>query len=88
MTNKWNTVLYVGVTGDLTNRVFQHKNKIIKGFTARYNIDKLIYYEEFDGPYDAIMREKQLKNWHREWKLNLIKKQNPDFKDLSKEWND
>lgn len=86
MTNKYNTVFYTGITGDLFARVFQHKNKEIEGFTSKYNINKLVYYEEFDHAYEAILREKQLKNWHRQWKLSLIKKHNPTFKDLSEKW--
>ena len=86
MTNKYNTVFHTGITADLATRVFQHKNKEIKGFTSKYNINKLVYYEEYDSAYDAILREKQLKNWHRTWKLNMIKKNNPEFKDLSEEW--
>ena len=86
MTNKRNTVFYIGITGDLESKVFQHKHKLIKRFTSKYNINKLVYYEEFDNAYDAILREKQLKNWHRQWKLDLIKKHNPKFKDLSEEW--
>ena len=86
MTNKRNNVLYAGVTGNLESRVFQHKNKEIVGFTSKYNINKLVYFEEFDNAYDAILREKQIKNWRRQWKLDLIKKHNSKFKDLSEDW--
>ncbi|MCH7492826.1 GIY-YIG nuclease family protein [Patescibacteria group bacterium] len=86
MTNKYNLVLYIGTTRDLQHRVWEHKNKSIDGFTSKYNITKLVYYEEFDMAIDAFAREKQLKNWHREWKLNLIKKMNPLFNDLSIGW--
>ncbi len=82
MTNKVNTVLYVGVTSNLVKRVYQHKNKLADGFTSKYNIDKLVYYEIFEDIKEAIKREKQLKNWHREWKMNLIKQSNPQFNDL------
>jgi len=75
-------VLYIGVTSDLIKRIYQHKRKYIEGFSKRYNLNKLLYYEVFDSAEEAIKREKQLKNWHREWKLNLIKKMNPEFKDL------
>lgn len=86
ITNKLNTTFYIGVTGNLMSRVYQHKNGLIEGFSKKYRLTKLVYYEEFDNARTAIMREKQLKNWHREWKINLIKKSNSDFKDLSEEW--
>jgi putative endonuclease len=86
MTNQRNTVFYIGVTSDLAGRVYQHKNKLLKGFTSRYNIDKLVYYEEYNDVYEAIQREKQLKNWQRQWKIDLIKKNNPKLKDLSTDW--
>jgi len=80
--NKLNSVFYIGVTNNLIRRIYEHKNKLQKGFTKKYNINKLVYYEEFVDPVSAIEREKQLKNWHRNWKINLIKKKNPEFKDL------
>ena len=84
MTNKHNTTLYIGVTSDLLNRVNEHKNKIYKkSFTARYNIDKLVYYEGFHSIEEAIIREKQLKGGSRKMKENLINKFNPDWKDIS-----
>ncbi len=83
MTNKRNTTLYTGVTNNLAERMYQHKNKLVKGFTSKYNINKLVYYEEFGNAYDAICREKQLKNWHRQWKIDLIEGVNPDWRDLS-----
>lgn len=86
MTNYSVTSLYIGVTSNLQKRVWEHKNKFVKGFTERYNIDKLVYYELTDSIESAILREKQLKRWHRQWKLNLIKEYNPEFKDLSEEW--
>lgn len=79
-----NTVLYVGVTNDLIKRIYQHKNHLVSGFTSKYNINKLIYYEIFEDINEAIKREKQIKNWHREWKMNLIKSKNPEFEDLYK----
>ena len=85
MTNKLNTVLYVGVTDNLIKRVYQHKNKLSSGFTPKYNINKLVYYEVFEDINEAIKREKQLKNWHREWKMSLIKSHNPEFIDLYKD---
>ena len=83
MTNYKNTTLYIGVTSNLQRRVWEHKNKVVKGFTEKYNINKLVYYEITDSIESAIIREKQLKNWHRDWKINLIKEINPEFKDLS-----
>ena len=65
LANQRNTVLYVGVTSDLVGRIYQHKNKVYKGFTSRYNVDKLVYFENWDNPNDAIAREKQIKGWRR-----------------------
>ncbi len=87
MTNCNNTTFYIGVTSNLQKRIWEHKNKVVEGFTKKYNINKLVYYEITDSIESAIIREKQLKNWHREWKLNLIKDNNPEFKDLSLDWN-
>ena len=86
MTNYSETSLYIGVTSNLQKRVWEHKNKVVKGFTEKYNVDKLVYYELTDSIESAIKREKQLKNWHRQWKINLIKGMNPEFKDLSLDW--
>ena len=86
MTNYSETSLYIGVTSDLQKRVWEHKNKVVEGFTEKYNVDKLVYFEITDSIESAIKREKQLKNWHREWKINLIKEMNPEFKDLSLDW--
>ncbi|MBE7704171.1 MAG: GIY-YIG nuclease family protein, partial [Cyanobacteria bacterium SIG28] len=80
------TSLYIGVTSNLQKRVWEHKNKVVKGFTEKYNVNKLVYYELTDSIETAINREKQLKRWHREWKINLIKEINPEFKDLSLDW--
>lgn len=80
-TNKNNNVIYIGVTGDLIKCVYQH-NKIFEGFTKKYNVDKLVYYEIYNNVEDAIRREKQLKNWHRDWKMRLIGENNPEFEDL------
>jgi len=82
ITNKGNNVLYIGITSDLIKRVYEHKNKLADSFSKKYNLDKLVYFEIFDDPENAIKRGKQLKNWHRDWKLNLIKANNPGFKDL------
>ncbi len=81
ITNKYNTVFYTGVTNDLRRRIYEHKNKLIKGFTHKYNISKLIYYETYQNINEAIAREKQLKDFRREKKLFLIRKQNPDLKE-------
>ena len=81
--NKSNRVLYIGVTSDLTKRVNQHKNHEYKGFSDKYNCTKLVYFEECNDINAAIKREKQLKNWHREWKNDLVNKSNPEWKDLS-----
>ena len=75
--------LYIGVTNDLVRRIYEHKNKMIDGFTKKYNLTKLVYYEATTDVRSAIEREKQLKNWHREWKMNLIIEFNPEWKDLS-----
>jgi len=86
MTNYLETSLYIGVTSNLQKRVWEHKNKVVKGFTEKYNVNKLVYYELTDSIETAINREKQLKRWRREWKINLIKEMNPEFKDLSLDW--
>ncbi len=88
MSNKGRTTLYIGVTSDLQSRVHQHKHSFYPGFTSKYKCFDLVYYEHFWGMEQAIEREKQLKNWHRDWKLNLIKETNPDMKDLSEGWYD
>ena len=83
MTSKRNGTLYIGVTNNLFVRGFQHKFKENKNsFTARFNINILVYYESYQYIQDAIEREKQLKGWNREWKIKLIEKQNPQWKDL------
>ena len=86
MTNYSQTSFYIGVTGNLQKRVWEHKNKVVDGFTKKYNVDRLVYYELTDSVDTALNREKQLKRWHREWKINLIKEMNPEFKDLSLAW--
>ncbi len=82
LTNKSNKVLYVGVTNNLRRRIFEHKNKLVEGFSKKYNLNKLVYYEVTNDVKSAIKREKQLKNWHREWKINLINQYNPGWEDL------
>ena len=85
LTNRYRRVLYIGITNDLSRRLAEHKQGLVKGFTAQYNLRYLLYYEIWDTVEQAIAREKQLKNWHREWKFNLIKESNPNLKDLSTE---
>ncbi len=85
MSNKIRNVLYIGVTNDLFRRVYEHKNGVVDGFAQKYKCKYLMYYEYFDVIESAIKREKQLKNWRRSWKFNLIKKMNPNLRDLSEE---
>jgi len=77
-----NGTLYIGATSDLRKRMYQHKNNLIEGFTKRYKVHKLVYYEQTDDVYGAIKKEKELKNWKRKWKLDLIEENNPDRDDL------
>lgn len=88
LSNFTNTTVYIGVTNDLETRVRQHKDKLVKGFTQKYNVDKLVYFEEYNDISRAIAREKQLKNWQRAWKDELIEKDNPNWIDLSQGWYD
>ena len=85
MTNQNHTVLYTGVTNELRKRVWQHKQKLVPGFTKRYNVNKLVYYDIREDSYQAIVREKQIKDGSRRKKIDLIDKMNPDWKDLSEE---
>lgn len=88
MTNKSNRVLYIGTTNNLDERVKEHKLKLFpKSFTARYNCEKLVYFEELNNSRDAILREKQMKKWKRDWKIELIEEMNPSWNDLSTNWN-
>ncbi|MCU7555934.1 GIY-YIG nuclease family protein [Alteromonas sp. ASW11-19] len=82
LTNHHNTTLYIGVTSDLIQRIYQHKNKLVKGFSAKYNLTKLVYFEQFEDMENAILREKRLKKWHRQWKNRLIAEINPGWRDL------
>ncbi len=81
-TNKVNTVLYVGVTNNLERRFFEHKNKLLPGFTSKYNIMKLVWFESFNSPEEAILIEKKIKGWARKKKIDLIEVSNPTFRDL------
>ncbi len=82
MSNKYNTVLYTGVTNDLKRRIYEHREKLVEGFTKKYNLDKLVYYEVCDNAEQAIMREKQIKAGSRKKKMEMIYSFNKDFKDL------
>jgi len=88
LASKRNGTLYIGVTNNLERRMYEHKNKLIGGFTKKYSVDKLVHYEMTNDVRSAIQREKQLKKWNRKWKLELIEKENPEWKDLSEEWFD
>jgi putative endonuclease len=79
-------VLYAGITGDLQRRVFEHKNKLLPGFTSRYNLTRLVYCEMFSYPGDAIQREKEIKGWVRSKKIKLIESMNPHWHDLAADW--
>jgi putative endonuclease len=74
--------LYIGVTNDLVRRVGEHRSKLVKGFTEKYGVVRLVYFEQFDDPENAIKREKRLKKWNRAWKIHLIEEQNPNWDDL------
>ena len=88
LSNKANTVFYIGVTSNIEERIWQHKQKVYKGFTSKYECNKLVYYEEFQWIQDAIAREKQLKGGSRQKKINLIINNNPSWTDLSADWYD
>ena len=83
LTNRPNGTLYIGVTSNLSQRIEQHRAHAVPGFTQKYNCDRLVYFEACDSMEAAIIREKRLKNGHREWKVNLIEKDNPNWQDLS-----
>jgi putative endonuclease len=82
LANKRNGTLYVGVTSDLIKRIWQHKNDVVKGFTERYSVHQLVWYELHETMESAIRKEKMLKNWKRVWKLKLIERSNPNWQDL------
>ncbi len=85
LTNWTNKVMYVGVTNDLTRRLYEHKHKIVDGFTSKYHLNKLVYFEETQDICAAIAREKEIKKWRREKKDNLVKQINPGWRDLGEE---
>ena len=82
LASKKNGTLYVGVTNDLKRRVYEHKNILVEGFTRKYHVHRLVYFEKIDDPYQAILREKRLKKWNRAWKIQLIEGKNPNWDDL------
>jgi len=82
LASKKNGTLYIGVTDNLTRRAYEHKNDLVEGFTKKYGVLKLVYYEQTNDIHSAIQREKELKKWNRQWKINLIEKFNPNWKDL------
>jgi len=82
MANKPNGTLYTGVTGNLIKRVWEHKNNLVEGFTKRYDVHQLVYFEQHEDMVSAITREKRIKKWDRAWKIRIIEKQNPEWKDL------
>ncbi|MBI4284433.1 MAG: GIY-YIG nuclease family protein [Chloroflexi bacterium] len=85
LASRRNGTLYIGVTNDLIRRVYEHKSDFIKGFTEKYGVHMLVYYEECDSAESAFRREKQLKVWHRKWKIRLIEEKNPEWQDLYEE---
>ncbi|MBN1414157.1 MAG: GIY-YIG nuclease family protein [Bacteroidales bacterium] len=86
MSNKYRTTFYIDVTNDLERRILEHKAGVGSRFTTKYLLKDLLYYEELKSIEYAISKEKQLKNWHRNWKINLIKEANPEMKDLANDW--
>ena len=86
LSNKKNGTLYIGMTNDLERRVFEHKNELIEGFSKKYELKKLVYFETFQYVTDAITREKRMKKWKRQWKINLIEEKNPNWNDLAFDW--
>jgi putative endonuclease len=82
LASKKNGTLYLGVTNDLLRRVYEHKNNLVDGFTKKYNVYNLVYFEAYEDVHSAIQREKQIKKWNRQWKIDLIVKNNPDWRDL------
>jgi len=87
LANSRNGTIYIGVTNDIERRIYEHKHKIVKGFSSKYNLNKLVYCEYFNNINDAITREKNIKKWKRQWKIELIEKENPTWRDLFLDWN-
>lgn len=86
LASKRNGTLYIGVTNNLERRLYEHKNNLVEGFTKKYSVHDLVYFEEVNDVNAALQREKQLKRWTRKWKIDLIEKENPDWNDLSRDW--
>lgn len=86
LSNKNRTTFYIGVTSDIKRRILEHKTGKGSDFTRQYNLTDLMYYEKIEGMDECINREKQLKNWHRDWKINLIRESNPEMEDLAGDW--
>lgn len=82
LANKQNSTLYTGVTSDLIERIWEHKNDLVKGFSQKYGVHRLVFFEQHEDMVAAITREKQIKKWNRSWKLRLIEERNPEWKDL------
>jgi len=82
LASKRNGTLYIGVTSNLIKRIYEHKNNLVEGFTKRYQVHNLVYYEIYEDVREAILREKRMKKWNRRWKIELIEKMNPEWKDL------
>ena len=85
LASRKNGTLYIGITSNLVKRIWEHKEKVVKGFSSKYDVNKLVYYKIFDDPENAIKREKRLKEYKRQWKIDLIEKDNPEWKDLYEE---
>ncbi|UOY05406.1 GIY-YIG nuclease family protein [Muricauda sp. SCSIO 64092] len=88
LTNKKNGTLYIGISNDLERRIWEHRNKLVEGFTKKYSLNRLVYFEQYQYVNDAILREKRLKKWKRQWKINLIEEENPEWNDLAIDWFD
>lgn len=86
LASKRNGTLYIGVTNSIFRRLYEHQNNLVDGSTRKYEIHRLVYFEEFGQIQNALAREKQLKKWNRKWKIELIEKENPDWSDLSEKW--
>ena len=86
LSNKYNGTLYIGITNNLERRMFEHKNQLVDGFTKKYRLNRLVYFETFQYITNAIRREKNMKKWKRQWKINLIEEENQNWRDLSKDW--
>ncbi len=86
LASKKNGTLYTGVTNNLERRIYEHKNNMIKGFTQKYKVHKLVYFEETNDINEALLLEKRIKKWYRTWKIELIEKENPEWIDLAEKW--